>query len=150
MPTFTAIGFDLDNTLIDRDAAFKNLIIDWRRVLEGESCGLIDEILKMDDHGQGSREELFRYLANLRLFGGNCSGLWLRFQREFPGYFEPNDRINHSLQTLKDRGIPLAILSNGEIIPDFRIRISDREGEYRYEVAAGEVLPVVVEALEGS
>jgi prepilin-type N-terminal cleavage/methylation domain-containing protein len=41
-------------------------------------------------------------------------------------------------------------LSNGEIIPDFRIRISDREGEYRYEVAAGEILPVVVESLEGS
>lgn len=41
-------------------------------------------------------------------------------------------------------------LSNGEIIPDFRILISDLDGDYRYEVAAGEVLPVVVEALEGS
>lgn len=41
-------------------------------------------------------------------------------------------------------------LSNGEIIPDFRIMISDLDAEYRYEVAAGEVLPVVVEQLEGS
>ncbi|MGQ7846527.1 pilus assembly FimT family protein [Granulosicoccus sp. 3-233] len=41
-------------------------------------------------------------------------------------------------------------LSNGEIIPDFRILISDLEGEFRYEVATGEVLPVVVEQLEGS
>ncbi|MFK7853200.1 MAG: type II secretion system protein [Granulosicoccus sp.] len=41
-------------------------------------------------------------------------------------------------------------LSNGEIIPDFRIRISDRDGEYRYEVATGEIEPVVIEALEGS
>lgn len=41
-------------------------------------------------------------------------------------------------------------LSNGEIIPDFRILISDLDGEYRYQVATGEVLPVVVEQLEGS
>jgi len=41
-------------------------------------------------------------------------------------------------------------LSNGEIIPDFRILISDLDGDYRYEVATGEILPVVVEQLEGS
>ena len=41
-------------------------------------------------------------------------------------------------------------LSNGEIIPDFRILISDLDGDYRYEVATGEFLPVVVEQLEGS
>lgn len=44
----------------------------------------------------------------------------------------------------------IIFLSNGEIIPDFRIQISDLDGEYRYEVATGEVLPVVVEQLEGS
>ncbi len=44
----------------------------------------------------------------------------------------------------------IIFLSNGEIIPDFRIRISDPDGEYLYEVATGEVLPVVVEQLEGS
>ena len=44
----------------------------------------------------------------------------------------------------------IIFLSNGEIIPDFRIRISDLEGEFLYEVATGEVLPVVVEQLEGS
>ena len=44
----------------------------------------------------------------------------------------------------------IIFLSNGEIIPDFRIRISDLESEFLYEVASGEVLPVVVEQLEGS
>ena len=41
-------------------------------------------------------------------------------------------------------------LSNGEIFPDFRIMISDSDNEFRYEVAAGEVLPIVVEQLSGS
>lgn len=41
-------------------------------------------------------------------------------------------------------------LSNGEIIPDFRIIISDLEGEYRHQVATGDILPVVVEQLDGA
>ncbi len=44
----------------------------------------------------------------------------------------------------------IIFLSNGEIMPDFRIQISDLDGEYRYEVSTGEVLPVVVEQLSGS
>ena len=40
-------------------------------------------------------------------------------------------------------------LSNGEIMPDFRIRVSDREAEFRYEVATGDIRPVVVERMEG-
>ncbi|MDB4223391.1 GspH/FimT family pseudopilin [Granulosicoccus sp.] len=41
----------------------------------------------------------------------------------------------------------IIFLSNGEIMPDFRIRISDRDGEARYEVATGDIRPVVVEKL---
>ncbi|MFK7995198.1 MAG: Tfp pilus assembly protein FimT/FimU [Granulosicoccus sp.] len=44
----------------------------------------------------------------------------------------------------------IIFLSNGEIMPDFRILINDLEGEYQYEVATGEILPVVVEQLAGS
>jgi prepilin-type N-terminal cleavage/methylation domain-containing protein len=40
-------------------------------------------------------------------------------------------------------------LSNGEIIPDFRVVISDTEGEFRFAVATGDELPVIVEALDG-
>jgi len=41
-------------------------------------------------------------------------------------------------------------LSNGEIIPDFRILVSDPDGEYRHQVATGDLLPVVVEQLDGA
>mgnify|MGYP000132217385 CR=1 FL=1 len=40
-------------------------------------------------------------------------------------------------------------LSNGEIMPDFRIVLADSEGEFRHEIRSGEVRPVVVEQLEG-
>lgn len=44
----------------------------------------------------------------------------------------------------------IIFLSNGEIIPDFRILISDIDGEFQYQVATGEILPVTVEKLAGS
>jgi len=39
-------------------------------------------------------------------------------------------------------------LSNGEFMPDFNIRIADAEGEFQYQVATGEVEPIIVEQLE--
>ena len=41
----------------------------------------------------------------------------------------------------------IIFLSNGEIMPDFRILIRDVEGEYEYEVATGDDLPIVIEQL---
>lgn len=43
----------------------------------------------------------------------------------------------------------ILFLSNGEIMPDFRVVVADIEGEFRYEVRSGEVLPIVVEQLAG-
>lgn len=39
-------------------------------------------------------------------------------------------------------------LSNGEIMPDFRVVVSDTEGDYRHQIYSGEEEPVVVEVVE--
>jgi len=39
-------------------------------------------------------------------------------------------------------------LSNGEMMPDFRVIMADEEGEHEHALATGEVEPVVVEALD--
>jgi len=39
-------------------------------------------------------------------------------------------------------------LSNGEIIPDFRITLADGNGENRQAVFAGEILPIEIEAID--
>lgn len=41
----------------------------------------------------------------------------------------------------------IIFLSNGEIMPDFRILISDLDAEHQYQVTTGDTLPVVVESL---
>ena len=38
-------------------------------------------------------------------------------------------------------------LSNGEVMPDFRVVIADESGEYRHSVGTGEIEPIVVESL---
>jgi prepilin-type N-terminal cleavage/methylation domain-containing protein len=39
-------------------------------------------------------------------------------------------------------------LSNGELLPDFRVIMRDEEDEYRWQIASGEVKPIVVEQLD--
>lgn len=41
----------------------------------------------------------------------------------------------------------ILFLSNGEVMPDFRVVMADKEGENEHAVATGEVEPVIVEAL---
>ncbi len=48
-------------------------------------------------------------------------------------------------ETLKPH---ILFLSNGEIIPDFSITVSDSEADFRHQVYTGVDLPVVVEQLE--
>lgn len=38
-------------------------------------------------------------------------------------------------------------LSNGEIMPDFRIVVADMDGEFKHQIETGEVQPVVLEQI---
>ncbi len=42
----------------------------------------------------------------------------------------------------------IMMLSNGEIVPDFRLRLQDEDHEYGFTVSSGTDVPVVVERLE--
>ncbi|MDF1739874.1 MAG: HAD family hydrolase [Verrucomicrobiales bacterium] len=112
-PPIQAVAFDLDNTLIDRDAAFLRLIKDWVAVIYGKKHSLINHILEQDDHGHSNRDELFQFLAQMNIFGGNSVGLKNRFAREFPGYFASSSEVHDLLKRLQERGIELALLTNG-------------------------------------
>jgi len=42
----------------------------------------------------------------------------------------------------------ILFLSNGEVMPDFRVLVSDPDGEYRHQIFTGEESPIVVETIE--
>ncbi|MDF1813083.1 MAG: HAD family hydrolase [Verrucomicrobiales bacterium] len=101
MLPFSAIAFDLDNTLIDRDAAFLRLLTRWFPLANH------NEALQIDDQGHGSREELFQYLSD---GSSDAETLWQKFCREFPSFFVPDRPTNNFLTRIT---VPRAILTNG-------------------------------------
>ncbi len=96
-----AIVFDLDNTLIDRQAAMRA----W---LQAQGVEL-DEALRRDGRGHAPRGPFFDWLgARLGEPGG---ALWARFRAEFPGFFHAGPA--GLLERLRAMGLRVGLLSNG-------------------------------------
>ncbi len=131
---YAAILFDLDNTLIDRDAAFRVLI---RATFP--SCGEVrDELRELDNHGYGNRHQL---LARWQQLGGGT------VEPDMLGvltakYVRRQDDLLQALSFLAGM-TELAIVTNGgaaaqvakwhaagidEVIPRQRLFISDEIG----------------------
>jgi putative hydrolase of the HAD superfamily len=107
------IIFDLDNTLIDRDAAFSTCldqIMEKYRV--PLSSDFLQKIFEKDNSGRCNREEFCHFLANfLPELGLNEDQIWAEFQ-ELPTFVQPNNVINNVLLTLSVHHT-LCLLSNG-------------------------------------
>lgn len=105
-------------------------------------------ILAEDDKGEKSWE----FFADERLMFRE-TGVAMEMQVDISGVPIVLEELIEELEAANDEN-PLKphimFLSNGEMIPDFRIVISDLDGEYRFEVAAGEIEPITVEKLDGS
>jgi putative hydrolase of the HAD superfamily len=98
-----AVLFDLDNTLVARDGAFRDAV-----EAAFSSAEVRREILRVDDRGRGNREELFK--------------LWSRHSSEpltqtalgtlIAQRLEPDERLVEALKKLSET-LKLGIISNG-------------------------------------
>ncbi len=114
---FRAILFDLDNTLIDRQAAFRLYAIDFchRRLhlppLEQEQA--MHELIAADDWGYRPRDEfcewVSRWFPAAQLQAGE---IWEDFCQHLPMFVEPDSRVQQMLARLADR-FQLIALTNG-------------------------------------
>lgn len=92
---------------------------------------------------------------------------WQVVENEQLGYRPSDEEIDYQvdiegiaivLETLEDEREAITeeepikphvlFLSNGEIMPDFRVVVADKTAEFRQMIYSGEVEPIVVEALE--
>ena len=93
---------------------------------------------------QPFEDERLRYAAP--------EGVGLEFQVDISGVPIVLEELDDEIEDATEEN-PLKphvlFLSNGEIIPDFRIVVADSSGEFRHEIRAGEVEPIVVEQLAG-
>lgn len=131
---FTAILFDLDNTLIDREAAFRSLIQASFQHWEE----LLDELVDLDRGGYGDRTRLF---SKWHGFGGKKLTS-LQFGLAISQFVRRQHDLLQSLCELSEATI-LAIISNGgvltqqakwraagldSIVPEERLWISEAVG----------------------
>ena len=97
-------------------------------------------------------EPAWQPFADERLRYDAPEGVEIEFQVDISGVPIVLEELADELEdaTEEDPMKPhVLFLSNGEIMPDFRIVIADPDGEFRHEVRSGEVEPIVVEQLAG-
>jgi len=115
---FQAILFDLDNTLIDRQAAFRRYAIDFcrRRLLLSrpiEQQQALEQLMVADDWGYRSRDEFCEWVS--AQFPGarlQPNDVWEDCCRHLPSFVQPDWSIRAMLSRLASRFQLLAI-TNG-------------------------------------
>lgn len=102
---FSAILFDLDNTLIDRDAAFNQLL--RSSFADPSEISLLAEI---DDSGYGNRDSLF---LNWKRLTGQAMCM-ATFGSQLASYVRPNPLLLQSLGQLA-KMTTIGIITNGGV-----------------------------------
>lgn len=132
--------FDLDNTLLDREAAFAG----WARRF-CKAWGLPDqaraELVAADDDGRRSREELLAGVRDRYGLGVTVDELLEAYHLDYPAGFTLPDGSRAALRRLRSAGWRLGVVTNG---PRFQERKLEVTG------LGDEVDAVCVSALVGS
>ncbi|BDZ49202.1 hypothetical protein GCM10025867_14430 [Frondihabitans sucicola] len=105
---------DLDNTLIDRDSAFATWV---RRVAEdaGADDAAADRVIEADDSGYADRDDVARALQRELGVDDDLETLVDRIRHEHVEHVELNDGVGERLARLADRGVDVAVLTNGNV-----------------------------------
>ena len=101
-----SVAFDLDNTLINRDAAALAVFARWF-----PDNVVPHTVLQHDHHGLSPRSIFFSWLTTT--FPHLGSNLWQRFQHDIVHEITPNPSNLALLEDLDASGLNLAILTNG-------------------------------------
>jgi HAD superfamily hydrolase (TIGR01549 family) len=108
------VAFDLDNTLIDRDGAFRAWAAWW---VEKEGLGgdALAWLLAEDRGGFNPREELF---AGAKAFGVERSvgELVAEYDREHPQFTSVEPEVMGGIARLREAGWRVAVITNGTVV----------------------------------
>ncbi|MBM7578788.1 HAD family hydrolase [Jeotgalibacillus terrae] len=114
-----AILFDLDGTLLDRDASLIKLLEDqYERYSEIfhliPKNTYIKRFVELDAKGYVSKDQVYSQLVSeFRLDGIDPSELYQDYLYQFKYYCIGFDQLHTTLKSLSDRGLKLGIISNG-------------------------------------
>ncbi len=118
--TYAAYLFDLDGTLYNRDTLVKNLLEEQYREFCAELPSMpaqtfVDRVTELDAHGYNPKEQLYAQLAaEWDLAPALQSRLLNHFWDRYDTYCHlPEDTLT-TLQTLREHGVKLGIITNGQ------------------------------------
>lgn len=121
MAKVSGVLFDLDGTLYDRDGAVRELA-SLQYAAFAEQLGpvsaerYVERWLELDDHGLGDKRSLHGVLAReLGLSEALGEALREHFQDTYPRLGRAFPDALSTLAALKDRGLPLALVTNGTV-----------------------------------
>lgn len=114
--SFRAIGFDLDGTLVDRDAGVRDYI--WN---QAQQLGLSPDdwrryetrFLKLDQQGHAPKNHVFASLKNEFGLEPSVEELVDHFREEAGRKCPLFPEVRRTLTALRGQGVKLAILTNG-------------------------------------
>ncbi len=107
------IGFDLDNTLIDRDFAFKKSVTKLLKQVSLFNDEILQSVLKKDNSGLIPRELLYEWLIEkLQLKDWNIADLFEFFAENMGNYLAPNTEVLSILHHLSEK-YGLYLITNG-------------------------------------
>ena len=112
-----AVLFDLDRTLLDRDAAvagFAGQI--WAgsgTQDDDQSVRFVSRMIQLDARGRGDKRAMFGSLVAEFLPMDDAEALRVKFELTFPATVTPFDDAQPLLEALRRQGVQTGVVSNG-------------------------------------
>ncbi len=104
--------FDLDNTLLDRETAYRRWAAEFASV-RGLPPGAVDRLVDLDGDGFTSRTDLFTQVRDGYSLGDSVDGLIGEYHRHYPTHFTFPDGSRSGLRALRAAGWRVGIVTNG-------------------------------------
>lgn len=104
--------FDLDNTLVDRVAAFRR----WAEGFTSEhglDHSAVEWLCEQDDDGFAARDELLAAARTRFSITEPVARLLRRYRRDYPRHYVPDPRVHAALASLRRAGWRVGIVTNG-------------------------------------
>ncbi len=140
MQNIQAIIFDLDNTLIDRQRAFSEMLYKkLTHYIQGDITHVINDILKWDNNGTVPRLEVFKKLVEIyHISEVSAETLDQDWSKESGTTAYLFDDVLETLNYLKPK-YKLAVLSNGNKLSQRRKMSTINIGDYlNFSLISGE------------